>query len=381
MNLRHKVWSDEQRQAIDTSGDWRIGIFQTLEEAIGVFEIGNDVFRPGLEQLLGSRPTCDADESQSEPRRRPDVPDAVAYRNDAIEIFAPVRVARTRDGRADDQFARDAVFGEAAGNAMIIDARGAQLHFGGRLPAAGGDSLRPAAALHEPIERLGGAGNLREIRSVKPVVLFQQIDQTLFYRARFMVARVPPEIILEQMLRDARIADMRAINPVVGEDIKAVSVGESASEADFVDAAGLRQSSANVEDYEFHLSNLFSVRGQSGFGQERSGRPQLWKEFFVERHFQVRGAAGAAGAHSDADRPLDHLDVAQTPTDDQLVEFGQPFANVNPVAVAALVTVDGQNGFGARLEPLFIRRVRPQRGHDAERPQGLEEDVAQRGFA
>src|SRR5262245_35666210 len=210
------------------------------------------MFCPGLAQHLGPRPTCDAYEGQSEPRRRPDVPDAVAHRNDAVEIFMPVMVSRTRDGRADDRFARDSIFGEAAGNAKIIDARGAQLHFGGRLPAAGGDRLRPAAAIHEPIERLGRAGNLGEIRLVEPVVLFQQIDQALFDHARFMVARVSPEIILEQMLRDARIADVRAIYPVIGQDLKAVCVGESAREADFVDAAGLRKGSVNVEDYEFH---------------------------------------------------------------------------------------------------------------------------------
>src|SRR5262249_15860007 len=137
-------------------------------------------------------------------------------------------------------------------NAMVIDARGAQLHFGGRLPASGGDSFRPAAALHEPIERLGRAGNLSEIRPVKPVMLFQQVDQAPFDRARFVVARVSSEIMLEQMLRAARIADVRTIDPMIGENLKAVSVGESASEADFVNATGLRKSSVNVEDYEFH---------------------------------------------------------------------------------------------------------------------------------
>src|SRR5262249_15292073 len=155
----------------------------------------NDVFRPGIAQHLGSRAAGDAYKSQSESRRRTDVPDAVAYRNDASEIFAPVRDARTRDGRADDRFARDSVFGEAAGNALIIDAGGAQFHLGGRLPASGGDSFHPAAALHEPIERLSRAGNLRKIRLVKPVMLFQQIDQALFDHARFVVAWVSPEII------------------------------------------------------------------------------------------------------------------------------------------------------------------------------------------
>jgi len=75
---------------------------------------------------------------------------------------------------------------------------------------------------------------------VEPVVLFQQIDQALFYRARFVVARVSPEIILEQMLRDARIADVRATDPVIGDDLNAMRVGESAVETDFVYATGLR---------------------------------------------------------------------------------------------------------------------------------------------
>src|SRR5882672_9689338 len=161
------------------------------------------MFRPGLAQRLGSRAAGDAYESQSESRRRFDIPDAVAYRNDAIEIITPVRNARTRNGRADDRFARDPVFGEAAGNAMIIDARGAQFHFGGRLPASGGDRFRPAATFHESIERLSRAGNLGEIRPVHPVMLFEQINQALFDRARFVVARVSPEIMLKKMLRDA----------------------------------------------------------------------------------------------------------------------------------------------------------------------------------
>src|SRR2546428_12340155 len=49
--------------------------------------------------------------------------------------------------------------------------------------------------------------------------------------------------------------------------------------------------------------------------------------------------------------------------------------------MAALVAVDGQNGFGARLEPLLISRVRPQFWHHAERRQGIEEDIAQRRLA
>src|SRR5262249_18805628 len=92
-------------------------------------------------------------------------------------------------------------------------------------------------------------------------------------------------------------------------------------------------------------------------------------------------SSGAAGAHSDADRPLDHLDVAKTPADYQFIEFGQSLANINPVTVAALVAVDGQNGLGARLEPLFISRDRPQFGHHSERRQGVEEYVAQRRLA
>jgi hypothetical protein len=84
------------------------------------------------------------------------------------------------------------------------------------------------------------------------MVFFQQIDQALFNHAGFVVARVSPEIMLVQMLRDAGIADVRAIDPMVDQHLEAVSVGESACETDFVDATGLGQSSVNIENYEFH---------------------------------------------------------------------------------------------------------------------------------
>src|SRR5215510_230592 len=101
--------------------DRRFGLFQTLEEAIDVFKIRDNMFGAGIAQRFGSRPAGDAYESQSEPRRRFDVPDAVAHRNDAIEHRA-VMIPGTRNGRADDRFAVYSVFGEASWNAMIIDA-------------------------------------------------------------------------------------------------------------------------------------------------------------------------------------------------------------------------------------------------------------------
>jgi hypothetical protein len=58
--------------------------------------------------------------------------------------------------------------------------------------------------------------------------------------------------MLEQMPHETRIADVRAISPMIGEDLEPMSIGESASEADFINATCLRQSSVNVEDYEFH---------------------------------------------------------------------------------------------------------------------------------
>src|SRR5262245_42629450 len=90
------------------SGGRRFGLFQTLEEAIRVLKIGNNVFRPGLAQTLGARAGSHSHESKSESRRRPDVPDAVANRHHAVKIITPVRNARTRDGGADYRFARDA---------------------------------------------------------------------------------------------------------------------------------------------------------------------------------------------------------------------------------------------------------------------------------
>src|SRR5262249_25050051 len=191
-------------------GGRRFGLLKALEEAINVFKIRNDVVRPSLTQPLGSPVAGDTDECQSEPSRRSDIPDAVAYRDNAVKIITLVRNARTRNGRADDRFARDAVFGETTRDAPVFDTRDAQLHLGGRLPSTRGDGLRPAAALDELIERLSRARNFGEIRLVNPVMLFEQINQALFDRARFVVARVASEIILKQVLRHARIADVRA---------------------------------------------------------------------------------------------------------------------------------------------------------------------------
>ena len=72
------------------------------------------------------------------------------------------------------------------GTPSVIDARGAQLHFSGWLPATGGDGLGPAAALDESIKGLSRARNFSEIRLVDQVMLFEQINQALFDHARFV---------------------------------------------------------------------------------------------------------------------------------------------------------------------------------------------------
>src|SRR5262249_37270689 len=123
-NLRVKVIS--LVMGWESLGGRRFGLLKASEEVINVFKIRNDVHGSGLAQHLGSRAAAHAHESQPESRGRSDIPNAVADRDNAVKIITLVRYARARDGRADDRFARDAVFGEPTRNAMVIDARDAQ---------------------------------------------------------------------------------------------------------------------------------------------------------------------------------------------------------------------------------------------------------------
>src|SRR5271163_4833191 len=73
--------------------------------------------------------------------------------------------------------------------------------------------------------------------------------------------------------------------------------------------------------------------------QIRSRFPQFREEFLFQRELQVGRACAAARAHANADGAFDHLNVAQAPAYDQFIEFGEAFADVNPVAVMAFIAV------------------------------------------
>src|SRR5580704_3857000 len=115
--------------------------------------------------------------------------------------------------------------------------------------------------------------------------------------------------------------------------------------------------------------------------QIRSRFPQLGEEFLIQRELQIRRAGAAARAHTNANRAFDHLNVAQAPADDEFVEFGEAFADVNPVAMIAFVAIEGVNRFGAGLKFFFFAGGGGRRLQSAQCFQGFEEDVAQRIFA
>src|ERR1700729_3972626 len=103
-------------------------------------------------------------------------------------------------------------------------------------------------------------------------------------------------------------------------------------------------------------SPLAGTRLKRSSFQIRSRFPQFGEEFLFQRELQVGRAGAAARAHADANRALDHLNVAQAPADDEFVEFGEALADVNPVAVIALVTIERVDRFGAGLEFFFFAR-------------------------
>src|ERR1700677_1720773 len=84
--------------------------------------------------------------------------------------------------------------------------------------------------------------------------------------------------------------------------------------------------------------------------------PQFREEFLFQRELQVGRAGAAARAHADANRALDHLNVAKAPANNEFVEFGEALADVNPVAVIALVAIKRMDRFGAGLVFFFFGR-------------------------
>ncbi len=106
--------------------------------------------------------------------------------------------------------------------------------------------------------------------------------------------------------------------------------------------------------------------------------PELRKQALAKRGAQVRRAFCAAGAAARADDALDHLNVSQPPSDHQFVEFRQPLAEINPVAIAALVLVDIANRLGALLKALLLGGVWGEGRERTDRGQRVEEYVVQR---
>src|ERR1700685_1427637 len=101
--------------------------------------------------------------------------------------------------------------------------------------------------------------------------------------------------------------------------------------------------------------------------QIRSRFPQFGEEFLYQRELQVGRTGATARAHADANRALDHLNVAKAPADDEFIEFGEALADVNPVAVIALVAIERVDRLGAGLELFFFGRCGGRRVLGAQR--------------
>jgi len=81
------------------------------------------------------------------------------------------------------------------------------------------------------------------------------------------------------------------------------------------------------------------TKKDNALGQQSSGPPQFREEFFVEGQLEIRGSRAATGSHAGSDDALDQLDVAQAPAHDELVEFGETLADVDPVAMMPLIFI------------------------------------------
>src|SRR5580704_5339851 len=111
--------------------------------------------------------------------------------------------------------------------------------------------------------------------------------------------------------------------------------------------------------------------------QIRSRFPQFREEFLFQRVLQVGRAGAAARSHANANRALDHLNVAKAPAYDEFVELGEAFAYVNPVAMIALVAVERVNGFGASLKVFFLGGAGGRGLQRTQRFESLEKNIAQ----
>src|SRR5262249_30744738 len=103
-------------------------------------------------------------------------------------------------------------------------------------------------------------------------------------------------------------------------------------------------------------------------------------EFLVQRELQIRRTGTTAGTHPSANHPLDKLNMPQPPAHNQLIEFGEALANVDPVTMLVLLLVQREHGTSPRVELFTVGRFRIQMQCPHPR-QRLEEYVVQRWLA
>jgi len=61
--------------------------------------------------------------------------------------------------------------------------------------------------------------------------------------------------------------------------------------------------------------------------------------------------------HIDPRTQVDELDVAQSPTDNKLVEFREPFAYIDPVAMVGFILIERLDCPRPRFEPITLGRL------------------------
>src|SRR2546427_14575 len=91
----------------------------------------------------------------------------------------------------------------------------------------------------------------------------------------------------------------------------------------------------------------------------------------------VTGISHHPSAHAHTDDALDHLDVAQSPRDEQFIKLGQSLTHVNPVSVTTFVEVQGQDRLGPGAKTFRLGRVVLNLRQSAKCRQRREKHVAQ----
>src|ERR1700687_4877490 len=111
--------------------------------------------------------------------------------------------------------------------------------------------------------------------------------------------------------------------------------------------------------------------------QQRSRLPQFRKEFLVQRMLQVRRSGSSAGSHASANHSFHQLNVPQPPADHEFVKLGEPFAYINPVAIAPFIPIERKDCLSSRIKSLALGRAvcELQLAHRAQR---IKENIVQR---